>query len=104
VLESLARSGCRRAASSSRWWRAGRSSTCPGVVEQLSALRALGVGIALDDFGTGFSTLTWLQQLPADRVKLDRSFTTSLSASPKGPALVRGVLGPGRRARARGRR
>jgi EAL domain-containing protein (putative c-di-GMP-specific phosphodiesterase class I) len=64
----------------------------PGVGEQLAALRSLGVGIALDDFGTGFSTLTWLHELPADRVKLDRSFTTSLTASPKGPALVRGVL------------
>ena len=64
----------------------------PGVRSQLAALRSLGVGIALDDFGTGYSTLTWLQQLPADRVKLDRSFTASLTSAPKGSALVRGVI------------
>ncbi len=64
----------------------------PGVVEQLAALRHLGVRIALDDFGTGYSTLTWLQQLPADRLKLDRTFTASLSDGPHGHALVRGVV------------
>jgi diguanylate cyclase (GGDEF)-like protein len=92
VLESLARSGLPPARLELEVVESRALVDLPGVVEQLSALRALGVGIALDDFGTGFSTLTWLQQLPADRVKLDRSFTTSLSASHKGPALVRGVL------------
>lgn len=64
----------------------------PGIRGRLAALRRLGVHVALDDFGTGFSTLTWLQQLPADRVKLDRTFTTSLSDGAPGRCLVRGVL------------
>ena len=92
VLESLAHSGLPPSRLELEVVESRALVDLPGVVEQLSALRSLGVGIALDDFGTGFSTLTWLQELPADRVKLDRSFTTSLTASPKGPALVRGVL------------
>jgi diguanylate cyclase (GGDEF)-like protein len=92
VLESLARSGLPPARLELEVVESRALVDLPGVGEQLAALRSLGVGIALDDFGTGFSTLTWLQELPADRVKLDRSFTTSLTASPKGPALVRGVL------------
>ncbi len=93
VLESLARSGLPPSRLELEVVESRALVDLPGVGEQLAALRSLGVGIALDDFGTGFSTLTWLQELPADRVKLDRSFTTSLTAGPKGPALVRGVLG-----------
>ena len=46
----------------------------PAVLEQLTALRHLGVRVSLDDFGTGFSTLSWLLDLPVDRIKIDRSF------------------------------
>jgi diguanylate cyclase (GGDEF)-like protein len=41
---------------------------------QLTGLRALGVRIALDDFGTGYSSLSYLTTMPADVIKLDRSF------------------------------
>ncbi|MCL3862764.1 bifunctional diguanylate cyclase/phosphodiesterase [Actinotalea sp. K2] len=64
----------------------------PGVVERLDELRRLGVRISLDDFGTGYSTLAWLQGLPVDQIKVDRSFISRLADHAPSLAVVRGVL------------
>ena len=64
----------------------------PGVIERLVELRRLGVRISLDDFGTGYSTLVWLQRLPVDQIKIDRSFVTALPDDTTSLAVVRGVL------------
>jgi diguanylate cyclase (GGDEF)-like protein len=48
------------------------------IVRNLATLRGLGVRIALDDFGTGFSTLTHLDRLQIDIVKIDKSFVQAL--------------------------
>ncbi|MDU2063738.1 MAG: EAL domain-containing protein [Sporomusaceae bacterium] len=48
-------------------------------VKKLSQLRSLGVGISLDDFGTGYSSLTYLRDLPATILKIDKSFVDQIS-------------------------
>nr|WP_297424459.1 EAL domain-containing protein [uncultured Actinotalea sp.] len=64
----------------------------PRIVEHLAELRRMGLRIALDDFGTGFSTLAWLQALPVDSVKIDRSFVRRLPDDAASLAVVRGVV------------
>jgi diguanylate cyclase (GGDEF)-like protein len=59
---------------------------------QLGAARALGIKIAIDDFGTGYSSLSYLAKLPADQVKIDRSFVTALTEDGNGIALVKGIV------------
>jgi diguanylate cyclase (GGDEF)-like protein/PAS domain S-box-containing protein len=61
-------------------------------IETVRALRALGTRISLDDFGTGYCSLTWLQQIPVDMVKLDRTFTMRLGEHPASTEIVRSVL------------
>jgi diguanylate cyclase (GGDEF)-like protein len=62
------------------------------VVRQLLALRALGVRIAIDDFGTGYSSLSYLRRLPADIVKIDRSFVQDLGTGGTTTTLVASII------------
>lgn len=57
--------------------------------EGLLALLALGSRIALDDFGTGHSSLTHVQQLPLDRIKVDRSFVNEVTSDPTSRAIIK---------------
>ncbi|MDQ2957120.1 MAG: EAL domain-containing protein [Actinomycetota bacterium] len=59
---------------------------------QLEAARTLGAKVAIDDFGTGYSSLSYLAQLPADQVKIDRSFIRDLQSETGGIALVKGII------------
>jgi len=56
----------------------------------------MGISIALDDFGTGFSSLSQLQQLPVDEIKIDRSFVTHMETDRNDLALVRSIIDLGR--------
>jgi diguanylate cyclase (GGDEF)-like protein len=56
------------------------------VIDILRTLKEYGVQIAIDDFGTGFSSMSYLQQLPLDRLKVDRSFVSD--TQPGGNAFI----------------
>jgi diguanylate cyclase (GGDEF)-like protein len=60
--------------------------------QALHALRAVGAGIAIDDFGVGFSSIGYLQHLPVDTLKIDRSFTRDIASSRRAAALVEAIL------------
>lgn len=51
-----------------------------------------GIQIAADDFGSGYSSLAWLENLPIDRVKLDRQFISRVEESPKAQAIASSMI------------
>ena len=63
------------------------------VSDVIAACRAINVRFALDDFGTGYSSLTYLRRLPAELLKIDRSFVSHMLDDPGDLAIVEGVVG-----------
>lgn len=56
------------------------------------SLKNQGVRLALDDFGTGYSSLAHLRALPFDRIKIDKSFVTSINEAPDSAAIVTAIV------------
>jgi EAL domain-containing protein (putative c-di-GMP-specific phosphodiesterase class I) len=63
---------------------------------RLDDLRALGLKLALDDFGSGYSSLTYLQRLPFDKLKVDRGFVAALDHSANAGVIIQAVIALGR--------
>ncbi|MDZ7280440.1 EAL domain-containing protein [Sphingomonas sanguinis] len=64
-------------------------------LEQLKALKAMGIAIALDDFGVGYSSLEVLRSFPFDRIKLDASFFSEIEHDEQAVSILRSVAALG---------
>jgi diguanylate cyclase (GGDEF)-like protein len=63
-----------------------------GVLEEL---RSLGVRVSIDDFGTGYSSLSYLKEIPADELKIDRSFVMNMLSSAADRKVVEQIVALG---------
>ena len=61
-------------------------------IKILNHLREEGVQVAIDDFGTGYSSLSYLQQLPFDRIKIDKSFVELIGSSENSENICRTII------------
>ena len=62
------------------------------VISILNQLSSMGVKIAIDDFGTGYSSLNYLQKLPIDTLKIDRSFVNSMENDEGSRSIIKAVI------------
>lgn len=92
VQEALASSGLDPAKLSLEVTESALIDDVERAVETLQALRKLGCGTVIDDFGTGYCSLTWLERLPIDEVKLDRAFVARASAEPRSQSVVASII------------
>jgi diguanylate cyclase (GGDEF)-like protein len=62
-------------------------------------LKDMGVRLSIDDFGTGYSSFSYLQKLPANEIKIDKSFVAGMLTDPRSAAIVRSIIDLGRNLR-----
>ncbi|WP_341939664.1 putative bifunctional diguanylate cyclase/phosphodiesterase [Marinimicrobium sp. C2-29] len=65
------------------------------IQDSLKALRACGIQVSIDDFGTGYSSLGYLQQLPADVLKIDKSFVDHIPHNKHGQLITNAIIALG---------
>jgi len=62
------------------------------VLAELEQLRAAGISIALDDFGTGFANFSYITHLPADTIKIDKSFIQRIGEDERAATVVQSIV------------
>lgn len=65
-------------------------------IETLRKIKNLGVRVAMDDFGSGYSSLSYLQSFPFDKIKIDQSFIAKIGKSYPAAAIIHAIVGLGR--------
>lgn len=63
-----------------------------GALDTLKRLKKLGVALSIDDFGIGYSSLSYLQKLPVDTIKIDQSFVSQMVDNPDSAVIVRSTV------------
>jgi EAL domain-containing protein (putative c-di-GMP-specific phosphodiesterase class I) len=64
----------------------------PVIELNLTQIRALGVQVSIDDFGTGYSSLSYLRKIPAQTLKIDRSFVSVLDEDSAAQAIIAAIV------------
>ncbi len=59
---------------------------------RIREIRALGIAVSIDDFGTGYSTFSYIKELPADTIKIDRSFVRDIHLNKDSQAIVKAIV------------
>jgi len=67
-------------------------SEIENLIQKMTVLKTHGIGFALDDFGTGFSSLSYLQRLPLDQLKIDQSFVSHVVNNKSDAAIVETIV------------
>ncbi len=62
------------------------------IIENIRALKSIGVQIALDDFGTGYSNLQHLKRLTFDRIKIDKEYVGNININLEDEAIIRAII------------
>jgi diguanylate cyclase (GGDEF)-like protein len=61
-------------------------------ISKLLQLRAIGIGLSIDDFGAGYSSLSYLNRLPVNTLKIDRSFVTGITINPENRNIIETIM------------
>lgn len=61
-------------------------------IEKLAHLKTLGIHSSIDDFGTGYSSMSYLKQLPIDKLKIDKSFIDGIPDDPQNCAIIKAII------------
>ncbi|MCK9394532.1 MAG: EAL domain-containing protein [Methylobacter sp.] len=62
------------------------------VIEKMQLLKQRGIRFSIDDFGTGYSSLAYLQRMPIDQLKIDRSFVQDITRNENDAAIVNAII------------
>jgi diguanylate cyclase (GGDEF)-like protein len=63
-----------------------------GAIRILNQLKEMGVNISIDDFGSGYSSMSYFKSIPANELKVDRSFVTNMLENPMDLHIVRSII------------